>query len=66
MIKMAQKYDGEFWMDCLLTFRDVILFCKQITNAARGTASPFCKITVGNVTLQSKVCLPLELILGQQ
>jgi len=27
----------------------------QITNPARGTTSPFCKLTVGNVTLQSKV-----------
>ena len=28
-----------------------------MTNAARGTTSAFCKLTVGNVTLQSKVSI---------
>ena len=28
-----------------------------MTNAARGTTSAFCKLTVGNVTFQSKVTL---------
>ena len=27
----------------------------QVTNAARGTTSAFCKLTVGNITYQSKV-----------